>query len=51
MEEDILLNEEQARMIKKLKAENESLKFQISEYSQIVQELTEKLVKYKEPTK
>lgn len=51
MEEDILTNEEQAQMIKKLKAENESLKFQISEYSQVVQELTEKLVKIKEPTK
>jgi hypothetical protein len=51
MEEEILLNEEQTQIIKKLKAENESLKFQISEYSQIVQELTEKLVKYKEPTK
>lgn len=51
IEENLLLNEEQAQIIKKLRAENESLKFQISEYSQVVQELTEKLVKLKEPTK
>lgn len=51
MEENLLINEEQAQIIKKLRAENESLKFQISEYSQVVQELTEKLVKLKEPIK
>lgn len=43
IENIMLTNEEQERLIRKLQIQNDNLSFQIAEYRQIVEELSEKL--------
>lgn len=45
LEETILLNEEQQAIIKKQSIEIDNLSFQISEYRQIIQELSDKIAR------
>ena len=43
IENIMLTNEEQERLIRKLQIQNDNLSFQIAEYRQIVEELSKKL--------